>query len=352
MRRKKYILFILCISIISIFTTSCNTKENPSVLTRTEFLMDTVITLKIYDKPDEKIMDKAIERLMEIEERMSRTIETSDVSLINKNAGIQPVQVHDDTYFVLEKAKHFAEISNGAYEPTIGPLVDLWNITGTDEKEREIIPTDEEIEERRKLVNYKDLILEEDNYVYLKREGMEIDLGGIAKGYAADEVKRIFEENGVKSAIIDLGGNIYALGDKGRGVPWKIGIQDPFALINNHMGILEVAHKSIVTSGDYERYFMYQGERYHHILDAKTGYPSRSDISGISIISDQSIDGDALSTALFVMGVEEGTKLANSLEDIDTIFITKNKEVFIPERLEGNFTLSNENLKLKINPFN
>lgn len=351
MKKKNYILFILLGAILVSSISACSSRKKPSVLTRTEFLMDTVITLKIYDKPEERIMDKAIDRLIEIEDRMSATIASSDVGLINENAGVKPVQVHDDTYFVIKQAKYFAEISGGAYEPTIGPLVELWDITGTDEKERESIPEEEEIQEKKALVNYEDLILEEDNYVYLNRKGMKIDLGGIAKGYAADEVKRIFQENGVKSAIVDLGGNIYVVGNKNRGEPWKIGIQDPFAVINNYMGILEVDHKSVVTSGDYERYFVHKGERYHHIIDPKTGYPAKSDISGVSIISDQSIYGDALSTALFVLGLEEGSKLIKTLDDAEAIFINRKKEVFIDKSMEGNFSLTNEKLKLKINPF-
>lgn len=350
MKQKRIVLFSLVFIIAILAITACSSKQQ-KVLTRTEFLMDTVITLKIYDSKDEKIMDKAINRLKEIEDRMSATIDNSDVSLINQNAGIKPVKVNDDTYFVIEKAKHFAKLSNGAYEPTIGPLVELWNITGTDERERESIPTEEEINEKKALVNYKDLILEEGNSVYLSKKGMKLDLGGIVKGYAADEVKRIFLENDVNSAIIDLGGNIYALGEKTNGEAWKIGIQDPFTVTGNYIGILNTKDSSIVTSGDYERYFVYNGERYHHIIDAKTGYPAKNEISGISIISDKSIDGDALSTAIFVMGVEKGTKLINSLENVDTIFITKDKKVFIPKSLEEYFTLSNEKLKLIINPF-
>ena len=132
--------------------------------------MDTVINIKIYDKQDKKILDMAIDRLKEIEDRMSGTIENSDVSKINENAGIKPVQVHEDVYYVIEKAKYFAEISQGAYEPTIGPLVELWNITGSDEKERDILPSKEQIEEKKALVDYNDLELLGDNFVYLKRK--------------------------------------------------------------------------------------------------------------------------------------------------------------------------------------
>lgn len=351
MKRKRLITFTLITTIIVLAITGCKSSKKQETLTRTEFLMDTVITLKIYDKKDEKVMEQAINRLKEIEDMMSATIDTSDVSLINQNAGIKPVEVHEEVYYVIEKAKYFAEISNGAYEPTIGPLVELWNITGTDEKERESIPSKEEIDEKRSLVDYNDLLLMEDNLVYLNREGMKIDLGGIAKGYAADEVRRIFLENDIKSAIIDLGGNIYALGEKPNGEHWKIGIQDPFTLTGNYIGILNTKDNSIVTSGDYERFFVHKGERYHHIIDAKTGYPSKNEVVGISIISDKSIDGDALSTALFIMGLEEGTNLINKLEGINAIFITKTKEIFVQEKLKDYFTLSNDDLELIINPY-
>ncbi|MCF6463697.1 FAD:protein FMN transferase [Clostridium sp. Cult1] len=350
MKIKKSLVLIIMAIIISFVNAGCQKKDNEGPLTRTEFLMDTVITLKIYDQKDKKILDEAVDRLEEIESRMSTTIDTSDVSLINKNAGIQPVKVHEDVYYVIQQAKHFATITNGAYEPTIGPLVNLWNITGTDKDERDSIPSEKEIKKAMDLVNYKDLELMDDNQVYLKRKGMRLDLGGIVKGYAADELKRILLEKGVSSAIIDLGGNVYALGVKENGEAWRIGIQDPFEVTGNYLGILNVRDKSIVTSGDYERYFIYEGQKYHHIIDSKTGYPSENEVAGISIISDKSIDGDALSTALFVLGVDEGTRLVNTLEGIETIFITKQGEVFVNENIMEEFSLGNNKLKLIKNP--
>lgn len=346
MKLKKFITCgMLCVLII-VTIVGCKHNNNQQIITRTEFLMDTVITLKIYDKQDEEILDKAINRLKEIESRMSRTIKDSDISLINKNAGIRPVQIHDDVYYVIEQAKDFAVKTDGAYEPTIGPLVDLWNVTGTTQKERDSIPTEEQINENLALVNYNDLELMDDNYVFLKRKGMKLDIGGIVKGYAADEIKRIFKENEVTSAIIDLGGNIYVLGEKENGDSWNIGIQEPVEATSDYLGVLKVKNKSVVTSGDYERYFMYQGKKYHHIIDSKTGYPADSKVAGVSIISENSIDGDALSTTLFVLGIEEGTKLINQLQEIDAIFITKNHKVFISEELMNIFDLTNKEYKL------
>lgn len=351
MKLNRLIWFIAIIAMLTTTISGCNKDTNKEYIAKTEFLMDTVITLRIYDKQDEKILDEAINRLKEIEDKMSSHIETSYINEINKNAGIKPIKVDDEVYYVIEKAKYFATISNGAYEPTIGPLVDLWNITGTDEKERNSIPSKKEIKEKLALVDYRDLELMKDNYIYLNKKGMKIDLGGIVKGYAADEIKEIFIAEGVKSAIIDLGGNVYALGEKSNGDMWRIGIQDPFNIHGSYTGILGVKDKSLVTSGDYERFFKYKGEKYHHIIDSKTGYPSKNEVSGISIISDKSIDGDALSTALFVLGIKEGTKLIKELENINAIFITKEEKVYVQEELLDHFDFTNGSLKLITNPY-
>lgn len=348
-KNNKLLILIALILLITGCTGKNEIPQEP--LSRTGFMMDTVMTIKIFDKNDDKILDKAFKRLEDIENKMSATIEDSEVNKINDNAGIQPVQVSPDTYFVLQEAKYHAEISKGAYEPTIGPLVRLWNIQTEDNKTRDWIPEDEDIERVKKLVDYKDLELLEDNMVFLKEEHMRLDLGGIVKGYATDEVRSILQENGVNIAIIDLGGNVYAHGIKVDNTPWKIGIQNPLEVRGGYLGIIEIEDRSIVTSGDYERFFEYNGKRYHHIIHRETGYPSDNEITGVTIISDRSIDGDALSTTLFILGVDKSMELVNSLEGVDAIFVTKDKSIYLTSDIKDDFKLEEDNLGFKIKEY-
>jgi len=347
LKKISIILFVTLILTISIWGCT-NVSEEPlnvseEPLSKTGYdMLGTVVTIKLYDHKDSKILDMVFDRIEEIENRMSVNIEDSDISKINKNAGKEAVVVHDDVYDVLKKAKYYAEISNSAFEPTIGPLVQLWGIG----KEGERIPEDDEIKNLLSKVDYRKLELLDDNKVFLRDEGMAIDLGGIAKGYAADEVNRILEENKVKSAIIDLGGNIYVKGNKLDGNKWRVGIQDPFEVRNANVGIISTLNKSVVTSGNYERYFEEDGVRYHHILDIQTGYPARNEVAGISIIADKSMDADALSTALFVLGVEKGLELVEKIDGIDAIFITKNYEVYKSSGIKEDFIIDNEKFTL------
>lgn len=331
---KKTLILILVL-IFPILSIGCKDEnvDNAS-LSKTDFLMDTVMTVKIFDGASQELMEDVFERIREVESKMSITIETSDVNLINENAGIMPVKVDSETYFVLEKAKEYAMISNGDYDPTIGPLTELWDISQTDE-ERDIIPSEGEIKTAMTLIDYEKLKLLDDQNVFLQEKGMKINLGSIAKGYAGDQVKKVLVENGIESAIIDLGGNVYAYGDKA-GEAWRIGIQDPNETTGVKLGTLSVKDKSVVSSGSYERYFTYNKKRYHHILDPKTGYPTDNGLLGVTIVSDSSIDGDALSTSLFVLGLEEGKKLIDEMDGVEAIFITESDEVHIPKEYEGN----------------
>jgi thiamine biosynthesis lipoprotein len=175
---------------------------------------------------------------------------------------------------------------------------------------------------------------------------MQVDLGAIAKGYAADEVAEILKENGVQHAIINLGGNVLTIGGNMKGSPWRIGIQDPFNPRGEFMGIITIEDKTVVTSGTYERYFEQDGKRYHHILDPRTGYPAENEVASVSIITNKSMDGDGNSTSVLLLGLEEGMKFVESQEGVDAIFVTYDKKVYITSGLKDVFTVTNSQFTL------
>lgn len=307
-------------------------------LSRSEVLMGTVVDVTLYDSTDEKILDKVFEKVKDLEKTLSINENGTLVDEINAEAGIKPVKVDDDTYNIIKKGIEYAKLSNGLFDISVGPIVKLWNIGLPEAK----VPTQEEINAKLPLIGYNDIELNEnDKTVFLKRTGMMIDLGGIAKGYTADVISDILTEEGVKSAIINLGGNVFTHGKKVNGDDWRVGIQNPFSDRGDIVGSITTSNKSIVTSGIYERYIEKDGVKYHHILSPKTGYPYDNEIAGITIISDTSADGDALSTSVFAMGVEDGMKFVNSIDGIDAIFITKDNKVYITDGIRSIFTLTN-----------
>lgn len=345
--KKKYLNYFT-ISILLIFSltilSGCS-KDNKVTepLSKTELLMGTVVTVTLYDSNDEGILDKVFTKVKELESTLSINENGTLVDKINESAGIEPVKVDYDTYTVIKKGLEYAKLSNGLFDISVGPIVKLWNIGLPEAK----VPTQEEIDSRIPLVGYSDVELnDEENTVFLKRQGMMIDLGGVAKGYTADVILDILTEEGVKSAIIDLGGNIFAHGLKVDGSTWRIGIQNPFSDRGDIIGTITVKNKSIVTSGIYERYIEKDGIKYHHILSPKTGYPYENEIAGITIISDKSSDGDALSTSVFAMGVEEGMKFVNTQEGIDAIFVTKDNKIYITDGIRDIFKLTNTDFTL------
>lgn len=278
--------------------------------------LGTVNTVLVEDGENCDALRPAIARVREIENRMSAFLPESDLGRLAKNAGKEPMQVHPDTYALLRKAKRYSELSDGAFEPTIRPLTELWGIG----KKACFVPSEEEIGEAMKLVGWRSLRLGENNTAWLERPGQAVDLGGIAKGYAADEVKRILLENGVSSAMINLGGNISVLGSRPDGCPWRIGIQNPLAVRGQYLGTIELRDRTVVTSGVYERCFWRDGVRYHHILDPRTGKPVRNGLMSVTAVCGSSADADALTTALFVLGPEDGVKLLQST-GADAVFI-------------------------------
>jgi thiamine biosynthesis lipoprotein len=302
-------------------------------------MMGTIIQLKVYGSNANEATEKALQRISDIESKMSVNIETSEVTKLNAKAGISAEKLSMDTYSVIEKSVQYSKLTQGALDITIEPIVKLWGI-GTD-KER--LPLKTEIDEKLKLVDYNDIILDsKSSTVKLRRTGQAIDLGAIAKGYTADEIKRVLVSNKISSALINLGGNVYAVGNKTDGTSWNIGLQNPLDTRGQYIGTISVTDKSVVTSGNYERFFIQDGKRYHHIFDSKTGYPSESGLISTTIISDNSIDGDALSTSTYIMGLTKGMKLIESIKGVEAIFITADKKVYITPGLKDNFNLTSK----------
>ncbi|MBU3170530.1 FAD:protein FMN transferase [Clostridium estertheticum] len=335
------IIALIFIVLILIFITGNNKK---SYIVREFYSLGTSNQLKAYGKKATKAIEESIIKVCEIDNKMSVFKNDSEISKISINAGNKPQIVSKDTYYVIQKAIKYCKLSEGAFDITIGPIVALWGIG----KEGQQIPSGNEIKEKLKIVNYKDIIIDKnDRSIFLKNKKQEIDVGGIAKGYAADEVKNVMIKNGIKSALINLGGNILTLGTKIDGTPWSVGIQDPFKTRGEFALTISVINKSVVTSGNYERYFEVEGKRFHHIINPSTGYPSESDIVGATIISDNSIDGDGLSTGVYIMGVEKSIKLIEEIEGVDAILITKSKEIYVTSGMEGKFTITGQEFVYK-----
>jgi thiamine biosynthesis lipoprotein len=310
---------------------------------RSEFVLGTVCTVNLYREGTAGIYDAVFSRLREIEEAMSTTLEDSEVARINQNAGIMPVKAGEDLIVVLSAALHYAELSDGAFDPTIGPLVKLWGI-GTGQAR---VPEEEEIRGALALVNWRDLLIDpETRTVFLKKAGMSLDLGAIAKGYAADEAAGILKRAGISGALIDLGGNIYALGTKADGAPWRIAVQDPRDERGTYIGILDLAEKTVVTSGVYERFLETDERRYHHILSTGNGYPADTGLLSVTVIADASMDADALSTVLFTLGYDRGRTLVDSLENVEAVFVFEDLSVRLTPGALEKFTLSNNQYRI------
>ena len=307
--------------------------NSQDTIDKTFFALGTVNTIMLNRCGNLEVIEKAVQRVYEIDDRMSAFKYDSDVSRVSRNAGLGLQKVHKETFDLIKKAVRFGELSDGAFDITMRPMIELWGIN----KKENYIPSDFEIQETLKLVNYHDIILDEKNCsIALEKTGQSIDLGGIAKGYAADEVKRILLENGIESAIINLGGNVVTIGEKLTGQEWRVGIQNPLSPTGEYLGVLSATNKTIVTSGSNERFFMKDGIRYHHILDPRTGSPAQSELLSATAICGSSTDADAITTALFILGPQNSIELLRQLE-VETIFVTKELSIIVSNGLLGNF---------------
>ena len=309
-------------------------KCKPLMAQSQDYGLNTVIWHSVFGENAEAALQSAKNEIIRLEALLSRYIPDSEINRINHSAGTRAVKISDCTYEVLTKAYAFSELCQGCFDVTIGPLVDLWRYS----KSISVRPDETRIAENLALVNYQDLILDPiKKTAALRRAGQSIDLGGIGKGYAADQVLRILMKNGIKSAFTNFGGNVAAIGSKPDQSAWRIGIQHP-RLENKLIGAVSVVNKSVVTSGDYQRNFTDQhGRKFHHILDPKTGYPSQSGLASVTVIADSAMAADALSTILFLTGITRGQEILKALPGTNAVFIDLNCVVYVTEGLKDFF---------------
>ncbi|MDS0524433.1 FAD:protein FMN transferase [Clostridium sp. SHJSY1] len=344
----KKIIFILIISIVSILTcVSCS--NNSKYYEKSDIVMDTTVTLSAYGKNSKEAVEESFKRLEEINQMASTNISDSDVYKINNSSGIGYVKVHPEILKMIETSIEYSELSGGAFDITLGPIINLWGI-GT---ENERLPSDREIKEKLSLVGYKNITInKDDSSIMLNNKGMSVDLGGIAKGFAADEVLKIYKEQNIENGLINLGGStIYALGKNKDSKEWSVGIKHPRSEnANEYMGVISITNEALSTSGDYERYFIKDNKRYHHIIDPKTGYPSDNGaISDTVILSDDVSDKcmltDILSTTVFILGQEKGLKLIEGLQGTSCEITTSDNKVYTSEGFKGRITDLNTEFK-------
>lgn len=322
----------------ALFLFSCAMPEKSFKDTR--FLLGTVCEITVIS-PNKQTAEKAIEnayKKIELIERICGYKPDSEVSKINANSGKQPVKVSPKIIEVIELAIKTGDLTNGAFDITIAPVISLWGF----KKEIQRVPSTSEIKKVLPLVNYKNIVIDKTrSAVFLPRPGMAIDLGGIAKGYALRQAMNVLKNCGIKQAMINLGGDIEVIGGRGNNKPWRIGVQHP-RKPNELVTVLEYKDKIVATSGDYHRYFVKQSKRYHHIMNPKTGYPTRNDCISVTLITNNR-DSAVTSAGIFVLGPENGMKLVESIPDTEAIIITENKN---EQKILLSSGLKNKKIKL------
>ncbi len=308
---KQRLPALLLILLLALLPTGCA----PATVSGDHFALDTVISITLYDTRDTGILQQCWDRIDELEAMLSRTRAESDIYRINHAQG-KPVAVQPETFALLKQALDICRKSQGALDITIGPVTDLWDFKAVSPQ----LPDEGKLTEALELVGYEQVILS-DGMVTLPA-GMSLDLGAIAKGYIADELAATLQKAGCRSALLNLGGNVLTLGDKPDHRLWSIGIRDPNGAADQALFTLRIdGAKAVVTSGIYERGFTLQGRRYHHLIDPATGWPADNGLASVTIVADSSTLADGLSTACFVLGVEDGLALVEQYAGVEALFL-------------------------------
>lgn len=316
--QKTFVLRCILLSlllVLGIYIYHTNAKNNKiAPITDTRFSLNTIVSITLYDSSDKNILNEAFTLCDKYESVFSRTMQSSELYKLNHSHSTT-CHVSNELASLIETGLYYSSISKGAFDISIAPVSQLWDFTS----EEPVLPDSEKVKHSLVFVGYSNFKLKNTCLTKKKPEN-QIDLGAVAKGYIADKIKDYLLNQGVKSALINLGGNILCVGDK-NGKPFHIGVQAPFKERNVTLTTLDIKNKSIVTSGIYERCFTAGNQFYHHILNPRTGYPYENDLSSVTILSDKSLDGDALSTTCFALGLKDGLEYVNSRNDIDAIFV-------------------------------
>lgn len=328
--KSKYISLLCILSLLSASLWGCAAPDRNSVLSvqDTFIAFDTVVTLTLYGTNDASIFDDIEQLCTDYENLFSRTVPGSDVYRIN-HAGGTPVVVDSETLLLVKEALYYCELTDGAIDITIAPVKDLWDFSSAGKTvTRDYLPSDTALAQALSHVDYRCVQCDETaSAITLNDPDAQIDLGFIAKGYIADRLKESLIAAGITSATINLGGNVLTIGTKPDGTPFKIGIEKPFET-STPIEVLSVEDQSVVTSGIYERYFQIDDTIYHHILDPQTGYPVDNNLLSVTIISDSSMEGDALSTSCLLLGLSKAEALIETMDGIDAIFITDDDTIY------------------------
>lgn len=333
MKKKETSTFLALLAVIFLGCTAAlllrPKKTEP--ISRSDFLLNTFVTVTLYDTEEESLLDSCIELCRTYENRFSKTISTSEIYRMNHRKPEETTfTVSPETADMIREGLEYSRLSDGAFDITIESLSSLWNFTSGEA----IIPEDSEIQNAAAKVDYRNLVLKGNTLTFLSPD-TTIDLGSIAKGFIADRLKEYLVSQGVKSAIINLGGNVLCIGEQPNGSPFRIGLQAPFEERNTIYANLEINDLSVVSSGVYERHFVVDGKNYHHLLNPKTGYPYDNGLISVTILSPRSVDGDALSTTCFSLGLDKGLDLVNSMDGIYAFFMTEDKEVHYSDGAES-----------------
>lgn len=330
MKKRSYIVGgLVCLLMVLSGCTSGIEEQTSEV-----FALDTVCTQQVYGEKASEAIGEVNQMLWDVTNTMSMN-EGSYIYEINA-AAPNPTQANEEVAELLQTALNIAELTNGAFDPTVGVISELWDISRDPH-----VPSADEISSALPFVDYTGVTIDTTS-VSLGRSGMMLDLGGIAKGYAADLAAEIYSEYGIQSAILNLGGNIYAYGKKTAGSDYRIGLRDPLGDEGEYAAVLRVSDTSVVTSGVYERYFESDGVTYHHIFDPYTGYPADNELVAVTVVCQSSVKADALSTAFFVMGLDDGLALADTMPDVEAVFFTRDREIYVTDGYKESIEITNE----------